>query len=37
MRNQIQSITQTLTGTPGFLYGTEKELNTLADDAAFPA
>jgi hypothetical protein len=36
MRNQIQSVVQTLTGTPGFLYGTEKELNTLADDAAFP-
>ncbi|MBD1394597.1 hypothetical protein [Mucilaginibacter glaciei] len=36
MRNQIEAITQTLTGAPSFLYGTEKELNTLADDAAFP-
>ncbi|QHS56077.1 hypothetical protein GWR56_11225 [Mucilaginibacter sp. 14171R-50] len=36
MRNQIQAVTQSLTANPSFLYGTEKELNTLADDAAFP-
>jgi hypothetical protein len=36
MRNQIEAITQTLSTAPAFLYGTEKELNTLADDAAFP-
>jgi len=36
MRNQIESIVQTLTGAPAFLFGTEKELNTLADDAGFP-
>jgi hypothetical protein len=36
MRNQIETITQSLSATPSFLYGTEKELNTLADDAAFP-
>jgi hypothetical protein len=34
--NQINAIAQTLTGSPAFLYGTEKELNTLADDTAFP-
>ena len=37
MRNQIETITQSLSTHPSFLYGTEKELNTLADDAAsFP-
>lgn len=36
MRNQIEAITQSLSVNPSFLYGTEKELNTLADDAAFP-
>ena len=36
MRNQIETITQSLSATPSFLYGTEKELNTLADDVAFP-
>lgn len=36
MRNQIEAVTQTLNASPSFLYGTEKELNTLADDAAFP-
>jgi hypothetical protein len=36
MRNQIEAIVQTLTGNPSFAYGTQTELNTLADDAAFP-
>jgi hypothetical protein len=36
MRNQIETITQSLSTSPSFLYGTEKELNTLADDAVFP-
>ncbi|GGH03646.1 hypothetical protein [Mucilaginibacter phyllosphaerae] len=36
MRNQIEAITQTLNAAPAFLYGTEKELNTLADNANFP-
>jgi hypothetical protein len=36
IRNQIATIVQTLPGTPGFIYGTTGELNTLADDAAFP-
>jgi hypothetical protein len=36
MRNQIEAVTQSLSAAPSFLYGTEKELNTLADDAAFP-
>jgi hypothetical protein len=36
IRNQIQSITQTLTTTPTFIYGTANELNLLADDASFP-
>ena len=36
MRNQINAIVATLSGSPSFLYGTEKELNTLADDCAFP-
>ncbi|MDN3582763.1 hypothetical protein [Mucilaginibacter flavus] len=36
MRNQIEAIVQTLTGNPSFAYGTQNELNTLADDAAFP-
>lgn len=36
MRNQINAVVETLSGSPAFLYGTEKELNTLADDTAFP-
>jgi len=36
IRNQIQSITQTLTTAPTFVYGTANELNLLADDSAFP-
>ena len=36
MRNQIEAIVQTLTGSPSFVYGTQTELNTLADDATFP-
>ena len=36
IRNQIAAIVQTLTGTPGFVYGTAGELNALADDTAFP-
>lgn len=36
IRNQIYNITQSLTGTPGFIYGTANELNRLADDEAFP-
>lgn len=36
IRNQIQSITQTLTAAPTFIYGTANELNLLADDASFP-
>jgi len=36
IRNQIQSITQTLTTAPTFIYGTANELNLLADDASFP-
>lgn len=36
IRNQIAAIVQTLTGTPNFIYGTQGELNALADDAHFP-
>ncbi len=36
IRNQIQSITKTLTNIPTFIYGTANELNLLADDATFP-
>lgn len=36
IRNQIQSITQTLTAAPTFIYGTANELNLQADDASFP-
>lgn len=36
IRNQVQSITQTLTAAPAFVYGTANELNLLADDTAFP-
>ncbi|MGZ3755500.1 MAG: hypothetical protein ACXVAY_00875 [Mucilaginibacter sp.] len=37
LRNQIEAIVQTLTGSPTFLYGTVNELNAIADDAAaFP-
>ncbi|TWR24644.1 hypothetical protein FPZ42_16265 [Mucilaginibacter achroorhodeus] len=36
MRNQIEAIAKSLSASPSFLYGTEKELNTLADDITFP-
>jgi hypothetical protein len=36
IRNQIQSITQTLTAAPTFVYGTANELNLLADDSSYP-
>jgi hypothetical protein len=37
IRNQVQSITQTLTAAPAFVYGTANELNLLADDTTtFP-
>jgi hypothetical protein len=37
MRNQIEAIVQTLAGSPSFAYGTQNELNTLADGVtAFP-
>ena len=36
IRNQIATIVQSLATAPGFIYGTAGELNTLADDAAFP-
>jgi hypothetical protein len=36
MRNQIEAVTQSLRANPSFLYGTEKELNTLGDDVSFP-
>lgn len=37
IRNQIAAIVQTLTDSPAFAYGTQNELNTLADDiASFP-
>lgn len=36
IRNQIQSITQTLSTPVTFVYGTANELNLLADDASFP-
>ncbi|MGF7038634.1 hypothetical protein [Mucilaginibacter lappiensis] len=36
MRNQIEAIVQTLIGSPSFAYGTQTELNTIGDDAAFP-
>jgi hypothetical protein len=36
IRNQIEAITQTLTGQPTFIYGTVNELNSQADDATFP-
>ncbi len=37
IRNQIESITQTLNEQPAFIYGTANELNLFADDAAsFP-
>ncbi|WP_345948267.1 hypothetical protein ABDD95_15565 [Mucilaginibacter sp. PAMB04274] len=36
IRNHIHNITQTLKGTPNFIYGTANELNSLADDEAFP-
>jgi hypothetical protein len=36
IRNQIEAVVQTLTGSPTFIYGTANELNQLADDASFP-
>jgi hypothetical protein len=36
IRNQIEAVVQTMTGSPSFMYGTTNELNTLADDATFP-
>lgn len=36
MRNLIEAVVQSLSSAPKFLYGTDKELNTLADDATFP-
>lgn len=36
MRNQIEAIVQSFGNRPTFLYGTEKELNELADDTEFP-
>jgi len=37
IRNQIQSITQTLSSNPTFIYGTANELNLFADDTeSFP-
>ncbi|TWI94026.1 hypothetical protein JN11_04843 [Mucilaginibacter frigoritolerans] len=36
IRNQIEAIAQTLSTSVTFVYGTANELNTLADDAAFP-
>lgn len=36
IRNQIEAIVQTLTGSPAFIYGTAKESNILADDTSFP-
>jgi hypothetical protein len=36
IRNQIEAIAQTLSTPVTFVYGTANELNTLADDAAFP-
>lgn len=36
MRNQIEAIVQTLNGNPQFAYGTQAELNVIADDVSFP-
>jgi hypothetical protein len=36
IRNQIEAIVQTLTGSPTFIYGTVNELNAIADDTSFP-
>ena len=40
LRNQIEAIVKTMTSNagkaPGFLYGTEKELNIMADGFTFP-
>ncbi|MEB0161143.1 hypothetical protein, partial [Pseudomonas sp. AH2 (2023)] len=35
-RNQIEAIVQTLNDNPTFAYGTQTELNTLADGITFP-
>jgi len=37
IRNQIEAIVQSLTGSPSFAYGTANELNNEADYAPFPA
>lgn len=36
MRNQIEAIVQTLSGSPNFAYGTQTELNVIADSLQFP-
>jgi hypothetical protein len=36
IRNQIEAIAQTLSTPVTFIYGTANELNSQADDAAFP-
>lgn len=36
IRNQIAAVVQNLANAPAFVYGTANELNTLADDMAFP-
>jgi hypothetical protein len=37
IRNQIEAIVRTLTGSPTFVYGTVNELNAIADDiSTFP-
>lgn len=36
IRNQIEAVVRTLTGSPNFIYGTANEANQLADDASFP-
>ncbi|MVN89606.1 hypothetical protein [Mucilaginibacter aquatilis] len=36
IRYHISKITQTLSNTPGFAYGTANELNQLADDKSYP-
>jgi len=33
IRNQIEAVVQTLTGSPTFIYGMPMSLNKLADDA----
>ena len=36
IRNQIESIVQTLNASPSFIYGSANELNLLADNESFP-